>query len=91
MLFKVSLEQPTACSELTRTAGVSVEVLQEGQESVRGDTVDRHHSTPGLSVLPAEHGRHDITASHQHRPVGRQHAPWEEGQNVQVQYVTFRT
>lgn len=65
----------TVCSELTRTAGVSVEILQEGQEGVRGDTVNGHHSTAGLSVLPAKHGRHDVTASHQHGPVGRQHAP----------------
>lgn len=38
--------------------------------------MDGHHSAPGLCVLPAEHGRHDVTACDQHRPVGRQHAPW---------------
>lgn len=73
--LKWILSGQTVCSELTRTAGVSVEVLQEGQEGVRGDSVDGYHSTPGLSVLPAEHGRHYVTASHQHGPVGRQHAP----------------
>lgn len=72
------------CSELTRTAGVSVEVLQEGQEGVRGDAVDGHHSTPGLGVLPAEHGRHDVAASHQHGPVGRQHTPWREEEEVHI-------
>lgn len=52
------------CSKLTRTAGVSVEVLQEGQEGVWGDTMDGHHSTAGLCILPTEHGSHDVTTGH---------------------------
>lgn len=70
------------CSKLTRTAGVSVEVLQEGQERVRGDTVDGHHSAPGLRVLPAEHGRHDVAACYQHCPVSWQHTPWMAGTRI---------
>lgn len=61
------------CGELTRTAGVGVEVLQEGQEGVRGDAVDGNHSAPSLCVLSTEHGRHHVTAGHQHRPVGGQY------------------
>lgn len=40
--------------------------------------MDGHHSAPGLRVLPAEHGRHDVTAGYQDRPVSRQDAPWVE-------------
>lgn len=38
--------------------------------------MDGNHSAPGLCVLPTEHGRHDVTACHQHRPVSRQYASW---------------
>lgn len=40
--------------------------------------MDGHHSAPGLRVLPAEHGRHDVTAGYQDRPVSWQDAPWVE-------------
>lgn len=40
--------------------------------------MDGHHSAPGLRVLPAEHGRHDVTARYQHGPVSWQNAAWAE-------------
>ncbi|KAK6319589.1 hypothetical protein J4Q44_G00108000 [Coregonus suidteri] len=69
----VNRDNKNISSGPTGTAGVCVEILQEGEEGVRGDSVDGHHPTPCLRVLPAEHGRHDIAASHQDRPVS-----WKE-------------